>query len=396
MDKHWIDSLPGDLPQRMRSKYYKHRGIVAGLPFRDHVCRPPNDPIDIAALPCPDLRTYIHPVSSLVKINIGASPDDLNGDTILEGLKKVQDNFNLSFSILSGIDTFIRSRIDIDAMLLESSWINIDKVDLPIDTQIGDWLSKTATGYVLSEATDPLTHSKIEGPLNPLGVISEIDPNSPYARLTTAGVLSGVYYDLQPSETYYISTTAGKLTTVEYINEYSKPVMTGISTDMGLIDIKVGTFDIVDNIRATEIYPDCIPFIPPIEPEYVKLDEVSGEGVVQSTVSPQLEVFKKTRSIQEITGEAVIKHIPRDMTYNSQRFLEEITGEASVSTPYISPSNLIPVWLHLEEVSGEGSAVRLTDLEYLISRDITINEIACEAGILTEQDVQFTLPAETP
>lgn len=389
MKNHWIDNLSGDWPARLRNKYHKYRGHTSGLPFRDYICKPPGIPIS-TEVPCPDILTYVPAVSSIYKINIGDSENDHNGDTIFSGLSRVNSNFDTCTDILSSIDSYIRSILDIDLLNTQSNWIEIPKTELPVDIQLGQWISRDSTQFILAGTDDAFSKQSISGELNPVGIISEIDPVSSVVRVTTSGLVSGVHDNLIPGGTYYLSLTAGDITTESDDYYYSKPVMTGLATDIGLVDIKIGEFKTSSGTRSSELYPDCIPYIPDIPSTDIKVEEITSEVAV-TTSTPSFDHLTSQKFISEITSELCCVYIPAHLEYNTYRGLEEITSEIAIDSKYTVPSRMLPIWAEVTEISGEVALLSNHMIPSVTDSNKRLSNISSELCIDTGKTVSFTV-----
>jgi hypothetical protein len=371
MDKHWIDNLPGDYPRRMWNKYHKYRHKRVGLPFRDYVCRNPNVPF-YAQEPCAQISALSPPLSSLYKINIGEYEDDSTGDTILEGLRKADTNIQSIVTILSAIDTVVRSAIDLELVDNTSNLIKIDKSDLPSDIRVGNWISKDANSYILSQAIDAFS-GPLQGALNVIGVISDIDPNKSYAVITCCGIIKDIYTDLIPGQTYYISVFKGKKDHNTYEGYYSKPVLTGIASNIGVVDVKLGLFE---TTGSTPPWEDCRLSRQPVPSSQIKLEEITGEVITPST--PAIE-WMDYLQIREITGEVIHKY--RSLGYLDQFTLSEIVGEVITRThtdirQYMSSTSQMGI----KDITGE-VIIESSDLYMIATSQMGIKDITGEVLI---------------
>ena len=396
MKKHWIDNLPGDYPRRLRNRYHKYRHQIAGLPFRDYVCRNSNIPY-YPEDPCIDISALSSPLSSLYKINIGEYEDDNLGDTMLEGLRKVDTNLQTVVNIISAVDNIIRSKVNFNLIDRESNLIAINKSTLPSNIQVGDWVSRDIQNYTLSQSTSAFNLDRIDGPLNVIGVVVDIDPGETYAVVSCGGVLRNVYTDLIPGETYYISVSAGSIDLQVPTGYYSLPVLTGITPTMGVVDIKLGLFELLESLE--DLQTPCIPVPPPPPPipEYeIKLEEITGEVIIiPSTTDIEWASYLQ---IREITGEVIHKYKPL-AGYKDQFTLSEITGEV-ITPPHtgIRPYMSSASQMGIKDITGEVIAESKSriDLYMTTTAQMGIKDITGEviAESTTRMDPYMTTTAQ--
>lgn len=363
MNTHWIDNLSGDWERRLRNKYHKFRYSTAGLPFRDYVCRPDIEPIS-TFIPCDSIATLVESVSSLQFINIGEIANDHNGHTIFEGLQIAQNNLNIAVNILSGVDSYIRTNFDVGKLSAQTNTITIPLSDVPSDINIGQWISRENFSYTLAVADDAFSRLPGLQKSNTIGVITDIDNTSQVCLVTTAGIVSGVYSDLDPGVSYYISTTAGDMTSIPDQYNITKPVLNSITSDVGIIDIKVGEYHLDSTLRRSNIFPDCIPYISPIQETEIKIDEITSEATVTLPTPGILDKSNKPQILSDITGEVSVEYVLPYYTH-TYRGINEIASEMNIEVNY--------------DVTGS-DRLQSSDIKY-ISSEVTTQSINTSSSI---------------